>query len=121
MQSYGYRPCSACTEQVYAIATEMLGYLLLLSNQNCGRLRKESGIAPQSKDERPLAALLEPMFHAPLSATPASAICSSPHEHLDKMSLTMAHRLLNVDAPASTAFEVNCVPDATNKLRGRRY
>ena len=34
------------------------------------------------------------------------------------MSLTMAHRLHNVNAPASITFEVNGVPDAANKVHG---
>ena len=97
----------------------MLGELPLLFSWNCGRLRKDSGIAPQSEYENPLTALLEFMVHATPSADLASTIHSSPREYLDKMSLTMAHHLHNVDAPASVTFEVSGVPDAIDKVRGR--
>ena len=46
------------------------------------------------------------------------AMLSSSRNYLDKMTMTTAHYLHNVDASTSTSFEVNGVPDVTGKVCG---
>ncbi|EKM51165.1 uncharacterized protein PHACADRAFT_263166 [Phanerochaete carnosa HHB-10118-sp] len=108
-------------QRLDSLATEILGQVPQLFSSNCDRLRhaSSSAITPQSEEENPLSALLAFMLHATPSSELASAIHSSPRKYLDGMMLTMAHHLHNTDAPASPAFEIDGVPDATDKVRGR--
>lgn len=59
------------------------------------------------------------MIHATPSSDLAQSIVESPQEYLDNMSFSMAHHLMNKDASIGQAIEVDGVPDATDKVRGR--
>ncbi|GJE93515.1 fungalysin metallopeptidase-domain-containing protein [Phanerochaete sordida] len=116
-----YANDAAAREQLDALATEVVGEVGVLHTWNCHRLRRVStdSFAPQSEDENPLTALLSFMLHATPSEKLAADIHASPRKYVDGMTLTIAHHLHNSDAPASPAFEISGVPDATDKVRGR--
>lgn len=109
-------------EEASKMAKETVGMLSYLAEWNCRRLATHSTqslTAAGGYDENPLAALLAFVMHATPDEELAQSISTSPSGYLDTMSLTFAHHLTNENTPASTVFEVEGVPDATDKVKGR--
>jgi extracellular elastinolytic metalloproteinase len=118
----GKLPEPSVMNKLAETADEIYGKVPLLMGSNCMRLHSYPSNAISffsSGEDDPLGALLEFMVHATPSQHLADSIIRSPSHFLDKMSVTMTPHLANQDAPASGAFEVEGVPDTTDKVRGR--
>ena len=98
-----------------------LAKLASLYAWNCETLHSDpnDNVSLTGAEDEPLRALLEFMIHATPSAGLADSITRSPETFLKDMSITLTPHLINEGAPVSGAFEVDGVPDATDKVRGR--
>lgn len=113
---------SSLVDKLAEATDEIFGKVPHLMGSNCQRLHTYPSNAISvfsGGEDDPLGALLEFMVHATPSQHLADSIIQSPSHFLDKMSLTMTPHLTNHEAPAGGAFEVEGVPDATDKVRGR--
>ena len=109
-------------DKASGLAKETVGHVARLVDWNCRRLATLSTdnlIAATEHDDDPLTALLAFVTHATPDEQLAQSISASPREFLENMSLTFAHHLTSEHAPASHVFEVDGVPDTTDKVKGR--